>query len=154
LAVWWMLPVAKPEASTAAERPPETMHGAGTVNMTNRDNAIFPSQAGATNAGEPPAAQELRAYTAALTAQGVPEKTVRERVASRITAVFESRRMAIRNQSRRAGADLSAIETQLNAVGREQGALIAQLVGAEETQPAAQIAVQTKPGDPAASASS
>ena len=57
---------------------------------------------------------------------------MREFIASRITATFESRRAALRSEARQAGADATGISARLDALNREQGALIAKVVGAEE----------------------
>jgi hypothetical protein len=77
-------------------------------------------------------AGEFQNYAAALRAQGCPDKTVRELVASRITAAFQTRRTAIRKQSRQDNTPGAAIQAELDALNREQGALIERLFGAEE----------------------
>ena len=131
-ASWWML------ASDSAETP-----AAGSPAGLGNDGIAGNTASHATAAGRPrmalalgnseakPEADTFRSYTAEMKSQGFPESTVRELVASRVTAAYEARRVAIRNESRRGAADAAEIRHQLDALNREQGALIAQLVGAE-----------------------
>ena len=142
VASWWMLSsgehreqvpktVRTDEARTAAAAAPEAKAGLTTVGVVGL---------GAAEGG----AGDFRAYAEGLRAQGQPETTIRELVASRITAAYEGRRTALRSEARRVVADLPGIQAQLDALAREQGALITQLVGAEPV-PEAQATAQTEP---------
>ena len=140
LASWWMLSSGKPVArDREAEGHGERLHsgiGAGdaaTDAAAERQLRMTDAQ-GTTEAKSD--TDDFRAYAAGLKAQSFPETTVRELLASRITAAFQARRTAIRSTSRQGGADAAEIQRQLDTLNREQGALIAQLVGAEE-QPVA-----------------
>lgn len=95
-------------------------------------------------------ANEFQQYAAALRAQGHPEKTVRELTASRITAAFQIRRTALRSGAWRGNEEAADIQSELDALGREQGALIVRVLGTEE-QPAPEVtaeavASETLPG--------
>lgn len=89
------------------------------------------TDAGGTAQGQTDA-DNFQQYATALRSQGQPEKTVRELTASRITAAFQSRRAAIRNQTRQGIAGGASVQAQLDMLNRAQGSLIVQLFGAEE----------------------
>ena len=105
--------------------------GGATVEARTNGEATPSERSAAEGADAIAAADEFKAYAAKLKAQGCPENTVRELVASRITAAFESRRVALRNQPRRGDANADEIGTQIESLNREQGMLIAQLAGGE-----------------------
>lgn len=109
------------------------LRGTGGATVEARTNGEATRSAGSPAGGADAiaAAEEFKAYAAKLRAQGCPEKTVRELVASRITAAFESRRVALHNRPRRGDANADKIGTQTENLNREQGKLIAQLVGGE-----------------------
>lgn len=77
-------------------------------------------------------ANDFQQYAQTLRTQGQPEQTVRELVSSRITAAFQVRRAAIRNQSRRDGTAAADLDAKLDALNREQDAHIAHFAAPEE----------------------
>lgn len=76
--------------------------------------------------------QAVREYVTSLQAQGLPDATVRELVASRITAAYEPRRASVRSSSLRAGESAAMLQARLDRLNSEQGDLILQLVGRAE----------------------
>jgi hypothetical protein len=135
--VWWMISSAEPggaETSRVQSEQTDDTLGKGTVAARE---GVQPALASHVPDGDDIArVAEFRAQAEELRAQGLPEKIARETVASRITAAYEARRKALRSQTRAGRAD-AAIQTQLDALAREQGALIERLFGPEEAPPAA-----------------
>lgn len=147
VASWWMLSGGEHgEQVPKADRMDDTRNALTTAVAAPETKAgLTTVRAVGTGAAQGDAG-DLLAYAEGLRAQGHPENTVRELVASRITAAYEGRRTGLRREARRAGADLAGIQAQLDALGREQGAFIAQLVGAEPA-PEVQATAQTEPVD-------
>ena len=139
VASWWMI-----FGGQNDEQVPDAVR---TGDSRTTAAAVPVAQAGPATTGAGATETEARdflAYAEELRAQGHPEKTVRELVASRITAAYEGRRTALRREARRAGADLADIQAQLDALAREQGTLITQLVGPEPAS-AEQATAQAEP---------
>lgn len=151
LASWWMLASRDPAPadlladSSREDKVASTPSISSTGTTTRPDTQPHPEDADGTAEGKTEA-DHFQQYAAALRAQGHAETTVRELTASRITAAFHARRTAIREQARRGNGHAAEIQAQLEALGREQGALIAELVGAEE-QPAADSTTKTTSAD-------
>jgi len=145
VAAWWMLTPDMPQHSDDGSE--QAAASSDTASM-DRTPAAIPHTAAVTRSGNGTAqenadADDFQQYAQTLRAQGQPEQTVRELVASRVTAAYQARRTAIRSQARQAGAPVADIEAQLNSLNREQGSVIAQLVGAAQLPPAAQTASTT-----------
>jgi hypothetical protein len=149
LASWWMVSSRDPvPVPRSAER---IRHGEKAVSLASTDPRAgaqpHAADAGGTAQGNADA-DDFQQYAETLRAQGHPEKTVRELTASRITAAYQARRTALREQARRGGAGGADIQAQLDALGSEQGALIAKLFGAEEPPAAAEaVTAETFAGD-------
>jgi hypothetical protein len=137
VASWWM--VFGNQDAEKVRKPAPTGSTRATTDTAPTDAA--PTDIASTAEHE---TADFFAYAEALRAQGHPEATVRELVASRITAAYEGRRAALRKEAQRRNADLAAIQGELDALSLAQGTLIAQVVGAEPA-PEAQGTAQTEP---------
>lgn len=152
LASWWMLASRDPAPTESFVESMSHGQAASTPSISSTETATRASaQPHPTDtlgtAGGMTEADDFQQYAAALRAQGHPETTVRELTASRITAAFQARRTAIHRQARQDHGNPAEIQAQLDALGREQGALIGRLFGAEEPEAVpATVAVETFPG--------
>ena len=127
LAVWWMVSSHGPLPASVQVNEAAPISDADAPSGTPQRTADAPG--GSEKNTE---ADDFQQYVESLRAQGLPARTVRELTASRITAAFQARRTAILGQARPGRANAAETQAQLDALGREQGALIARLVGAEE----------------------
>ncbi len=124
---WWVLATEGSDAPAVRENLPnepilrKSAHGSGSQPADSASSRDASSEV-----------QEFQDYAAELRTKGLPENTVRELVASRITAAYQTRRAALR--SKNPHGDGAALQYEINRLNSEQGALIARLVGSEEKQ--------------------
>lgn len=137
VSLWWMLPGGQStephiphDVEQATQIMPTETPGKATDARGTAQTAQ-PSAAVAVEFSMEPGA--LHAHAEALRSQNIPEPTVREIIASRITAAFEARRLALRNESLRSRND-DAIQYQLESLARQQGALIEEIFGPAQPQ--------------------
>ncbi len=133
-ATWWMLSPPQPPGQ-APERAGDPLPASGSKEAEIVAHGRLGSEAADAMHSQPTIeadAAEIRTYAAGLRTKGVPEATVRELVASRITASFEPRRRSLRSIARRPGSDAAATDRQLAALNALQEALITQLVGTDD----------------------
>ncbi len=130
-ACWWMLS-GEPPATAGEQVAIQTGTEAGAATM--REGETDAAADGKTDT------DDFHAYAAELKDRGCAEDAVRELVASRITATFQRRRTFLANRARQEKWGAARIQAQLDALNREQGALIERVVGVEE-QPVATVPV-------------
>jgi len=134
LASWWMLAGDRSDSGSAGKELPDEpilRQPADGGGHRSADAGGAPAASRAVSLEDYAEVHEFQEYASGLRKQGLPEETVRDLVASRITATYEARRAALRSGSLHGEGEVH--QAQLDQLNREQGALIERLVGAAET---------------------
>ena len=149
--MWWMLTPDAPRAATYGLKRTDSGSDSDFRNDVVQAGTphVQPTMESADGTAQRNAdADDFQQYAQTLRTQGQPEQTVRELVSSRITAAYQGRRTAIRNQARRDGATAADLDAKLGALTREQNALVAQIAAPEEEAASPTAIAETAPAGP------